>query len=41
MKWLLAAIVAALLAVGVYQQLNSVKTTYVNGLTPYTTLPGR
>jgi hypothetical protein len=41
MKWLLAAVVAALVAGAVYLQLSSVKTTYVNGLTPYTTFPGR
>ena len=40
MKWPLAAIGAALLAGIVYLQLNSVKSTYVNGLAPYTALPG-
>lgn len=41
MKWLIAAVVAALLAVFVYSQLHSVKTSYINGLAPYTNLPGR
>jgi len=41
MKWLLVAIGAALLGAIAYLQLKSVKTTYVNGLAPYTTLPGR
>ena len=40
MKWLLAALAAVLIAGFVYLQLHSVKTTYVNGLPPYTTLPG-
>jgi hypothetical protein len=41
MKWFLAAVAVAVVAVFAYLQLNSVKTTYVNGLAPYTTLPGR
>jgi hypothetical protein len=41
MKWLLGAIVAALLVGYVYWQRQSVKTTYVNGLAPYTNLAGR
>ena len=41
MKWLFAVLFAALLAGYVYWQRNSVKTSYVNGLAPYTNLPGR
>jgi len=41
MKWFLVALAAAILAGAVYMQLESVKTTYVNGLAPYTSLPGR
>jgi hypothetical protein len=41
MKWLIAAAAAALIAVFVYLQLHSVKTSYINGLAPYTKLPGR
>ena len=41
MKWLLAAAAAVLLAGYVYWQRQSVKTTYVNGLAPYTGLAGR
>jgi hypothetical protein len=41
MKWLLAAVIAVLIAGFVYMQLHSVKTTYVNGLAPYTHLPNR
>jgi hypothetical protein len=41
MKWLIAAVLAAFLAVFVYLQLHSVKTSYINGLAPYTNLPGR
>jgi hypothetical protein len=41
MKWLLALVVAALLLGFVYFERQSVKTTYVNGLMPYTNLPGR
>jgi hypothetical protein len=40
-KWILAAVVALLLAGFIYWQSNSVKTTYVNGLPQYTRLPGR
>jgi len=40
MKWLLAATLAALFGAFAYLQLISVKTTYVNGLAPYTNLPG-
>jgi hypothetical protein len=41
MKWFMAAVAIALFVAFTYFQLNSVKTTYVNGLAPYTTLPGR
>ena len=41
MKWLLAAVAAALVAGYVVWQRNAVKTSYVNGLPPYTNLPGR
>src|SRR5450631_1626062 len=41
MKWLLAAIIAAALAGFAFLQFRSVKTSYVNGLAPYTNLPGR
>lgn len=41
MKWLYAAVFAAFLAALVVLQLTTVKTTYVNGLAPYNTLPGR
>ncbi len=41
MKWVIVAIVAGLLCAFVIFQLESVKTTYVNGLPPYTNLPGR
>jgi hypothetical protein len=41
MKWVIVAVVAALLAGYVYWQRQSVKTTYVNGLAPYTHLAGR
>jgi hypothetical protein len=41
MKWLIAVLVAVLLAGYVYWQGHSVKTSYVNGLPPYTNLPGR
>jgi hypothetical protein len=41
MKWFMAAAAVAVLAVFVYLQMHSVKTTYVNGLPPYTALPGR
>ena len=41
MKWVLAAIALAVLGALVYAQRQAVKTTYVNGLPPYTTLPGR
>jgi hypothetical protein len=40
-KWIIAAVVALLLAGFIYWQANSVKTTYVNGLPQYTRLPGR
>ena len=40
MKWVLALAAAALVAAFVYLQAHSVKTTYVNGLPPYTSLPG-
>jgi hypothetical protein len=41
MKWLLAAVIAAVFGVLAYLQLNATKTTYVNGLAPYTKLPNR
>jgi hypothetical protein len=41
MKWFLIAATVAVLAAFTYLQINSVKTTYVNGLAPYTTIPGR
>jgi hypothetical protein len=41
MKWFLAAAAVALVAAFAYLQVRSVKTTYVNGLPPYTNLPGR
>ena len=40
MKWLLVALAAVLVAAFAVLQFRSVKTTYVNGLPPYTTLPG-
>ena len=40
MKWLLIAFAVALVAVFAVLQSRSVKTTYVNGLPPYTSLPG-
>ena len=40
-KWILGvAVVALLVGIAVWQR-NAVKTTYVNGLPPYTSLPGR
>jgi hypothetical protein len=41
MKWFLVAVGVVLVAAFAYLQMHSVKTTYVNGLAPYTTLPGR
>lgn len=41
MKWFLAAVGVALLAAFAFLQMHSVKTAYVNGLAPYTALPGR
>ena len=41
MRWLLAAVVAVMLGAFVYLQRHSTKTTYVNGLAPYTKLPNR
>jgi hypothetical protein len=41
MKWVLAALVAGLVGMVVYMRLDTNKSTYVNGLAPYTTLPGR
>lgn len=41
MKWLLILAAVALVAAFAFFQMHSVKTTYVNGLPPYTTLPGR
>jgi hypothetical protein len=40
MKWILVALALALVGAFVVMQRRSVKTTYVNGLPPYTTLPG-
>lgn len=42
MKWVLASVVGAIavFAAIVYLQSDHVKTTYVNGLPPYTALPG-
>ena len=40
-KWFLAAAAAAFLAAFVVMQRDSVKTSYVNGLTQYNRLPGR
>jgi hypothetical protein len=41
MKLFLVAAAAAVLLAFAYLQANSVKTTYVNGLAPYTAIPGR
>jgi hypothetical protein len=41
MKWVLVVVVAGLVAGYVLLQRHSVKTTYVNGLAPYTGLAGR
>jgi hypothetical protein len=41
MKWAFAAVVLAFAAFMVYLRLTSTKTMYVNGLAPYTSLPGR
>lgn len=41
MKWALAAVVIAFAGFMIYLRMTSVKTMYVNGLPPYTTLPGR
>jgi hypothetical protein len=41
MKWLLAAVVAVALGAMIFLRLHSTKTTYVNGLAPYTKLPNR
>ena len=40
MKWILAVLAAMGIAALVFLQMHSVKTTYVNGLAPYTSLPG-
>jgi hypothetical protein len=42
MKWVIASVAAVVVAFGaiVYLQSNHVKITYVNGLPPYTALPG-
>jgi hypothetical protein len=40
MKWVIAVVAAAIIAAVVYLNSNHVKTTYVNGLPPYTELPG-
>ena len=41
MKWIIAVILATLLAGFVYWQRQGVKISYVNGLTAYNALPGR
>jgi hypothetical protein len=41
MKWALAAVVIAFAGFMVFLRLTTTKTTYVNGLQPYTSLPGR
>jgi len=41
MKWLIAVVLAALIAGFIVMQRNSVKTSYVNGLALYTHIPGR
>lgn len=41
MKWLIAVVLAALLAGYVLMQRNAVKTSYVNGLPLYSHIPGR
>jgi hypothetical protein len=41
MKWILALVIAGLLAGFVCWQLNATKTTYINGLALYNQLPGR
>jgi hypothetical protein len=41
MKWVLIAALACLVAAYAFWQRNAVKTSYVNGLAPYTNLPGR
>ena len=40
-KWILAAVVAAILVGFVFWQRDAVKTSYVNGLAQYNKLPGR
>ena len=41
MKWAFAAVVIAFVGFMVFLHLTTTKTTYVNGLQPYTSLPGR
>jgi hypothetical protein len=41
MKWLLAAVIVAVFGTLAYLQMHATKTTYVNGLAPYTKLPNR
>jgi hypothetical protein len=41
MKWAFAAVVLVFVAFLVYLRLTTTKTMYVNGLAPYTSLPGR
>ena len=41
MKWFLAVLIAAVIVAFVYYQRHSVKTSYVNGLMPYSRIPGR
>jgi hypothetical protein len=41
MKWLLAAVIAAVFGTLAFLQMHATKTTYVNGLAPYTRLPNR
>lgn len=41
MKWALAAVVIAFVGFMVFLRLTTTKTMYINGLQPYTSLPGR
>ncbi len=40
-KWILAGVGAILIGFFIYWQANSVKEVYVNGLAPYSQIPGR
>ena len=40
-KWILAGVGALLIGVFIYWQANTVKEAYVNGLAPYSQIPGR